>query len=68
MTIAPAWLRLADRGNRGADARVFGDVAGVVLRHVQIGADEHALAAHLPLGDQVGQADELLNGLHGTSG
>ena len=37
--------RHADAGHRGADARVFGDVAGVVLRHVEVGADEHALAA-----------------------
>src|SRR5262245_9823524 len=33
-----------DAGERRADARVFGDVAGVVLRNVEVGADEYALA------------------------
>ena len=40
-----ARARVADAGERGADARVFGDRAGVVLRHVEVGADEDALAA-----------------------
>jgi hypothetical protein len=35
--------RHADGGNGGADAGVFGDVAGVVQRHVQVGTDEDAL-------------------------
>ena len=38
--------RHADAGHRGADAGVLGDAAGVVLRHVEVGADEPALTAH----------------------
>src|SRR6202008_1966694 len=37
--------RELDAGHGGADARVVGDGAAVVLRHVQVGADEDALAA-----------------------
>jgi hypothetical protein len=51
--------RHADAGHAGADARVFGDVAGVVLRHVEVGADEHALALGLALGHEVGESDDL---------
>ena len=36
--------RQANAGHGGADAGVFGNAAGVVERHVQVGADEHALA------------------------
>jgi hypothetical protein len=40
--------RHADAGHRGADAGVFGDAAGVVLRHVEVGTDEHTLALCRP--------------------
>ena len=43
--------RVPDRGYGRPDARVVGDVAGVVLRHVQVGADEHALAADVEIGE-----------------
>src|SRR5215510_1841799 len=42
--------RVSDAGNRRADARVVGDLPGVVLRHVEIGADEHALAPQVKVG------------------
>ena len=42
--------READARQRGADARVVGDGAGLVLRHIEIGADEDPLAAQLKLG------------------
>ena len=38
---------------RGANAGVFGDVAVLVLRHVEISAYEDALALELSLGDEV---------------
>ena len=50
-----------NRGNRSADARIFGDVAVVVLRHVQVGADEYALALQGVLVDQILQTDEVEN-------
>ena len=37
--------------DRGADARVLGDGAAVVLRHVEIGADEHALVLEIEVGE-----------------
>ncbi len=40
-----------DAGNRGADAGVFGDVAGIILRHVEIGTDEHALVLQVEVGE-----------------
>ena len=36
--------------HRGANAGVVGDVAGVVLRHVQVGADEDALVPDVEIG------------------
>jgi hypothetical protein len=39
-----------DGRDRGADAGVFGDVAGVVLGHVEVGADEDALAGDVEVG------------------
>ena len=42
--------RHLDAGHRRADARVFGDVARIVLRHVEVGADEHALAGQAAVG------------------
>ena len=55
--------RHADAGQRGADTGVFGDVALVVLRHVQVGTDEDALVLGLAVGAQIGKTDEL----HGVS-
>jgi hypothetical protein len=45
--------RHLDGGDAGADARVFGDLTGIVLRHVQVGADEHAFAFGLAVGNDV---------------
>ena len=41
--------RRANRGHRRTNARVFGDVARVVLRNIQIGANENATAGQLPV-------------------
>src|SRR5471030_3139066 len=63
--------RRLDGRHRSANARIFGDLAGIALRHVQIGADEHTLALQRVLGDQILQTDEVQNSLHGdpvTSG
>ena len=46
-----------DRRDRRADATVVGDVAVRVERHVEVAADEHALAAHVP-------GEKVLGGLH----
>ena len=46
--------RVANGRHRCANPRVVGDRARVVLRHVQVGANEHALAAHV----EVGQASK----------
>ncbi|MCY1549812.1 hypothetical protein D9M68_860100 [compost metagenome] len=51
--------RHLDRGDAGADARVFGDVARVVLRHVEVGADEDTLTLGLATGAEIGETDEL---------
>jgi hypothetical protein len=40
-------------GHRGANARVFCDVAGIVLRHIQIGANENSLAFDFALLAQI---------------
>ncbi len=37
---------------RSADARVFGDVASVVLRNIQVGADKYAASSELPVCNQ----------------
>jgi hypothetical protein len=42
---------VADRGHRGADARVVGDRPRVILRDVEVGANEDALAAHVYVGE-----------------
>jgi hypothetical protein len=52
-----------DAGHRGADAGVLGDAARVVQRDVQVGADEHALARHLALGDEIGETDDVHGGI-----
>ena len=56
--------RHLDTRHRGPDAGVFGDVASVVLRHIQISTDENALVLGAALDAQVGEADEV----HGRVG
>ena len=43
--------RILDGRHRRTDARVVGDVPGVVLRYIEVGADEHPLAADIDLGE-----------------
>ena len=50
-------------GHRSADARVFGDAAVVVLRHVQVGADENALTGGPAVCAKIRKTDEV----HGES-
>ena len=45
--------RHLNAGHRGANARVFCDVAGIVLRHIQIGANENSLAFDFALLAQI---------------
>jgi len=47
--------RHPDAGHAGADAGVFGDVAGIVLRHVEVGADKHPLACGKTAGNHIGK-------------
>jgi hypothetical protein len=63
ITAAPASSAMRMQGTEGADARVLGDLAGVVLRHVQVGADEDALAGHAALGNEVGKAKDVHGGI-----
>jgi hypothetical protein len=51
--------RHADGRHAGADAGVFGDGAALVLRHVEVGADEDTFALHGALRAQVGKADDV---------
>ncbi len=48
-----------DGGHRGADACVFGDAPCIVLRNIEVGADEDALAGHLAAGAQIGEAKDV---------
>ena len=45
--------RHLDAGNGGADARVFSNATGIVLRHIEVSTNEHALTGHLSLGHEV---------------
>jgi len=54
--------RSLDGRHGSADAGVFGDVAGVVLRHVEVGADKHALAGKFAFGDEIGQTQDVRHG------
>ena len=49
--------RATVRENGVANARVVGDVAGVVLWHIQVGADEDTLTGHV----EIGQTLEIHN-------
>jgi hypothetical protein len=51
--------RHLDARHRGADARVLGDAAGVVLRHVEIGADEDAALRRLAGGDEICETEDV---------
>jgi hypothetical protein len=51
---------------QGTEARMrvsFGDVAGFVLRLVEVGTDEYSLAACLALGAEIGKTQDFLLGL-----
>ena len=58
MTAAPAPSAVLDARQRGADPRVLGDAAGVVLRHVQVGTDEDAAAGQGAARGEIGEAEE----------
>ena len=60
--------RHLDAGHRGADAGVFGDAAGVVLRHVQVSADEDALAGDPAGGHEIGKTEDVHGGSLEESG
>jgi hypothetical protein len=51
--------RHLDAWDRRPDARVLGDAAGLVLGHVQIGADENAPAGHAALLHQIRKAQDV---------
>jgi hypothetical protein len=51
--------RLLDAGHAGADSGVLGDLAGIVLRHVQVGTDEDTLTRHLAGGDEIGKTKNV---------
>ncbi|MNY24234.1 hypothetical protein D3C86_1579370 [compost metagenome] len=51
--------RQANAGHGRANARVFGNAAGVIERHVQVGTDEHALAGQGAGLGQRGQGIDL---------
>ena len=52
-----------DAGHAGADACVFSDAAVIGLRHVQVGADEHAFASGKAIGAHVRKSQEVHGGL-----
>jgi hypothetical protein len=41
------------------DTGVLGDVASVILRHVEVGADKNTLAGNLALGAKVGKTNDV---------
>jgi hypothetical protein len=51
--------RHLDAGHGGADAGVFADLAVVVKWHVEVGADEDALAFGAALSAQIGEANDV---------
>jgi hypothetical protein len=51
--------RHLDAGHAGADAGVLGDAAVIGLRHIQVGADENALASGLAVGTQIRKTDDV---------
>jgi hypothetical protein len=50
-------------GNRGAYARVFGNITGVVLGNVEVSADKNTFTSQLASRAQIRKANEF----HGTS-
>ena len=59
MTAAPAFKACSMQGMEARNAGVFGDLAVVVLRDVQVGTDEDALASNFAGSDQVGEAKDV---------
>jgi len=51
--------RQANAGHGRADAGVFGNAAGIIERHVQVGTNEHALAGQSAGLGQRGQSIDL---------
>ena len=47
-----------ERGKRGADPGVVGDPARIVVRHIQVRADEDPLAFELARGREIGEAEK----------
>jgi hypothetical protein len=45
--------------HRGANPRVLSDATLIVLRHIEISANENALALHLALADKVFEAEDV---------
>jgi len=51
--------RHANGRHAGADARVFGDLAIIVLRHVQVGADENTFAFGRAVGAHIRKTNHV---------
>jgi hypothetical protein len=49
-----------DAGNGGADACVFGDVAGIILRNIEVRTDEHAFVFERKIGKAEKLQDQTL--------
>ena len=55
----PRLQRHFNARHTGAHAGVLGDLPGIVLRHIQVGAYEYPLACNSPLVTQILKAFEL---------
>jgi hypothetical protein len=62
ITAAPAFRASSMQGTEARMRVSFGDAAGVVQRHVQVGADEHALACELALGARSSKRRTFMGG------
>ena len=49
-----------NRRQRGANACVVGDVTGVILRHIQVGADKNTFVFDLAGGGKIGEAEGMV--------
>lgn len=54
--------RLLNGRHRGTHAGVFGDIALIVLRDVEVGSDENTFAGHFAFGDQIGETQYFRHG------
>ncbi|MPN20712.1 hypothetical protein SDC9_168091 [bioreactor metagenome] len=54
--------RHLDAGDGSANARIFRDLAVIVLRNIQIGADKNALSGSLALSADVGKTKNMHDG------